>query len=791
MALPNNVIKLTSGETARRLAYPEALKLYHACRERLLAAIEQSFFAQSGPLQDRLMEAAESAPTMDMRNVYYAAQGVLRDRSRELSQALATLLPSDPQSHPTVARASLSLDDLKLVDDDDLDQTLAITKASSRLSYQCAEPLTALEQRLAVLLGDASLGDERNPLGPRRLCQIFVDACARLGLSGDTRLTLLQQFDRAMGQSLPQVYQDINHQLAERGILPNMRVGQGESAARRTPGAEPAGRPPETPGEADVFELLRRALMSGLSGAAPAGAGMALPGTPLAGMPGSAPMAGAAALFGIPGAAQGAGPGLGATAGMAPMVALVPRLTALQRVAGPGTGTMDESAWGSLAPATFASGDVNILRELKGAPAMAGAGELDAMVIDIVAMLFDFIFDDAAIPAPIKALIGRLQIPVLKVAMLDRKFFSHKHHPARHMLDKLAEMALGWNGQTDSPLYRRIETTVHAVLEGFDDNLDIFETLAEELEQDSSQDETANARQVEASIDGLEREERGEIAGIMAEDQIRRLIAPETPDTLRVFLRDTWTRVLERAYAEGGEEGHDWLAALDTASQLAWSASPKRDVRERLKLVQVLPGLLKALRAGMDSIMVPGEARDAFFAQLVTIHAAAVRMGLTPPATVAPVETSVETGAAPDADTTVQVADSTAPAPSSTEAQPAAEVAAPAEIAGMVEDDAATAQVRALNLGDWMEFHREGPAEIGQAPAQHPRRAKLSWISARRGIYLFTNTDGMESFSISSARLADRLRGGEARILDNAPLTERAVSSLIARLMPDAPPGAA
>lgn len=41
-------------------------------------------------------------------------------------------------------------------------------------------------------------------------------------------------------------------------------------------------------------------------------------------------------------------------------------------------------------------------------------------------MLFDFIFEDTHIPVAIKALISRLQIPVLKVVMLDPGFFADR-----------------------------------------------------------------------------------------------------------------------------------------------------------------------------------------------------------------------------------------------------------------------------------------------------------------------------------------------------------------------------
>ena len=76
---------------------------------------------------------------------------------------------------------------------------------------------------------------------------------------------------------------------------------------------------------------------------------------------------------------------------------------------------------------------------------VARDNHVDAFTIDIVAMLFDYIFDDRTIPDKLKALIGRLQIPVLKVAMLDKQFFSKKSHPARRLLDEIAAASIGWS----------------------------------------------------------------------------------------------------------------------------------------------------------------------------------------------------------------------------------------------------------------------------------------------------------------------------------------------------------
>jgi len=129
------------------------------------------------------------------------------------------------------------------------------------------------------------------------------------------------------------------------------------------------------------------------------------------------------------------------------------------------------------------SGRTNVVRELKSSSLGNQVDQTDGVTIDIVAMLFDQIFGDERVPDALKGLIGRLQIPVVKVAVLDKRFFSKKSHPARRMLDTLGEFALGLDESFDqsSPLYKKIADIISRLLEDFVDDVDIFESLQSEL----------------------------------------------------------------------------------------------------------------------------------------------------------------------------------------------------------------------------------------------------------------------------------------------------------------------
>jgi hypothetical protein len=122
------------------------------------------------------------------------------------------------------------------------------------------------------------------------------------------------------------------------------------------------------------------------------------------------------------------------------------------------------------------------------------------MTIDIVAMLFDYVFEDDHIPASVKALLGRLQIPTLKVALLDKSFFSSKSHPARRLIDLLAEISIGLD-DTDArggATLALVENVVDHILENFDTDLKLFESMVARVEKFIEEQGVAEAEIVHA-----------------------------------------------------------------------------------------------------------------------------------------------------------------------------------------------------------------------------------------------------------------------------------------------------
>ena len=269
---------------------------------------------------------------------------------------------------------------------------------------------------------------------------------------------------------------------------------------------------------------------------------------------------------------------------------------------------------------------------MQESPLGAKANQLESMTIEMVAMLFDFIFETKDLPDGIKALLARLQIPVLKAAMLDGAFFAKKSHPSRLLVNELARAGLGWSpvmGPED-PLYKKIDGIVHQILDNFSDDLAIFDEQREDLEAFLAAEEKAAEENIQSTAEEINQKDRQQIASVVAKAEIeKRIEGAPVPNFLATFLRQQWQGALEHVYLEAGEESESWGSGVTTLEDLVWSVQPKRSPEDRRHLVALLPSLLKRLSAGMHNRGWAPDDREEFMANLVEAHAAAVKPSLS------------------------------------------------------------------------------------------------------------------------------------------------------------------
>ena len=220
--------------------------------------------------------------------------------------------------------------------------------------------------------------------------------------------------------------------------------------------------------------------------------------------------------------------------------------------------------------------------------------------------MFETIAKGSELPGQIKAQIGRLQIPFVKVALLDRTFFDRTDHPARRLLNRLADAAIGWaddEPRTPDSLYGRIKRVVDRVIGEFERDLTLFDQLDAEFTA-SHQDELARVRIQEANVCSIA---TGKDRMVVARRKAQRAIAerleqaPRVPVAVESLLQEGWSEVLVAAYLSGGGGGKEWRTAVEVIDRLLWSIRAKVEDDERRALLRGVPELLRSLRAGLTA----------------------------------------------------------------------------------------------------------------------------------------------------------------------------------------------
>lgn len=647
-------------------------------------------------------------------------------------------------------------DGLQLVADDTLSEGIVVREFAAQLAETCDDELYALDRRVAALLGREEPAEGENPMSPVHICEALAGAAAALGLDADSRLLLLRRIERHLHLALPALYHDVNGDLIERGILPDLKrsyrragqTGAGSAGSAAIDGAamalasagdgvslssfipSPSGTV-AAPAPGDLLATMQRLV---------AARGLVIPG---------APQAAATMPTGGADAAMAAGPGpLSAPDAAAISQAFLASLNEIQHIEWKPTAGVLEN-------------QVRVVRE---SAAGQQAGPLEAVTIDIVAMLFDFIFNDAELPATVKALVAQLQIPVLKVAMLDHSFFANRQHPTRRFLDSITGVALHWGAgaDADDPFLARLENLVTRIQQEFETNIEIFGEAIAELERFVTEHEAEQAATVEIAADAVIRREAEEIAVERARAALAPLLAKPQPQAVREFLAEHWMLVLcqKALVAEAGSAS--WNDTVEVAEQLIWSVDPKSDPEERARLIGLLPMLLARINAGLALTGVAQEERGRFFDTLVGLHAAALKGGAAAAEAAAPVPAAPQDSPAGDGDLLV-----TRHVEEGITIEEVMLVGAPAQ--RRPRDRDALEAVRALTRGDWVDFI-DADGNIA--------RERLNWVSPQKGILVFSNHRAAKAISISPEALARQVRDGAAVIVDTASPIDRALDGV-------------
>ena len=850
MSTAKNVIDFNfSDGKNRHNTVPELLKSAKHIAVKTLDELTDTLFNNT---DDCLFEYADKAVNNEQQTEYLDAMREIRLKKPAMKQAL--FADFDRQfdlklslSVNTAASISQVQDNqyasgmgLSLVDEDELEESLAITNMASRVYSEYREPLSALIQRMNEVYEAKEINKESNPLSPDIICNAFSKAVACLSSNLEIKLIVYKLFDKFVVRHIGKLYHDINEMFVAAGVLPtikykmpiiqsqsksqskvenveddvdrflselnhgqvnaghaNMGHMNAPSASYAAPGHNsmqnpmPSGYaqgafPGATMDGANVLEMMRQALYQYRGEAGPGLQPLSdasLSAIPPAGIsPASVISGGGNAIGGKSAPSRGAITGADTDA----MESDTP--------------TAGEPGTASGGPVYYVTSDVIAgLSRIQTKAARTGyqegqqsSGEFiksqvlrvvqapdeeekdktinsaDADIIDIVSMMFDYILNDKSLPDRTKAVISRLQIPMVKVAILDKAFFNRKTHPARALLNELANASNVLDSQYDDgdTLFDEIERVVGRILEEFDSNVDLFEELLTEFLEFQAREIQANQLAEQIILDAKQ---------TVADEIEKRLRQHKIPDVVSQFILGPWKDVMTVIGTQDQCEGIAWNSASMFLDDLIWSVQPKHFNDERRQLTMLIPRMLPSLREGMALLDNHDYDLPGFLAELQKIHLDLLRVQ--------------KPHAAPHSDSTeafdetaqwddVDDSDRSSAGSSSNGDDFMDDIILQGDKHDSYQFDMADPQlmqsrffntVRTMELGTWVEFKTN----------DGDKRGKLTWKCDFTGEYTFMNRMYKVVADIGMRKLIHCMEQGTASIVEDTPMFDRAVNAIM------------
>lgn len=725
-------------------------------------------------LERELFSHAERARNSQIQADLYAEMQRLRERGERfaprfleaLAQELAALCEPRRSTPAGDAGNAQPFHALTLVEDTEIDRDIVLNEIARREASRCNTQLQLLGQRFGVLAAAPAFEPEHVPLGPHAACRVLREAGDVLGLQLDTQLMLYRVFERQGLERYLELIERANILLAHEGVLPGL-VYLPYLAKPATP-----RRPPRPAGQERTAEGAQAPSPGGMGAAGHRG-GAARGQRPLTGWSGQAPQAPwSAAMLGeghAPADLTDSGghladPGQGSANDdrFAPAIGSLHEMLGAARqqpgfaqagskpgVTRPHAGGMPVQAQvlhqtlgtlqsrtpvgegASHGPRSIADVQQELLRMLRAEHGpQAGLSAQDTDTFDLLGLLYNEIDREVRGGTSAAELLVRLQVPVVRAALQDKAFFVRDQHPARELLNAVAESGATWLAEddTDPQLLLKLGSAVDKVVAEYQGDEAVFEAANQEVQThyraQARKAEVAERRHVEAARG----KERLEMAKRLAGDSIEHVCAERAPPKfVQTLLKQAWSDVLTLTLLRQGEQSEEW--------------AERQQATDRIAEVTCQP------TGGPPDIALGSEVESALLQ--VGYHrdeAGAIARRLSTPGGEDDVTSRTELTAKLKARSRLgeQGEGDTAPR------KPAPPVRSPGE-------ESHYRALRTLPFGTWFEFVTNQQGDV--------RRQRLSWYSLITDNALFVNPRGQKIGEQSLDSLARLMAAGQARIV--------------------------
>ena len=666
---------ISGWDGSKKQAIQEAeLDSYYSClaqiKEVAVPQFEHLIGDTFNKIEDTYFRFSARARSNNEQNMYFEAFQEIRSQRDEIISLFMGELgkgfdrSTKPKAllkeHRTL-EAMVATENLTLLDNDDLEENIAIEGMVSLARSRFQGELYDLNERLSSLCEKDVVDGSSNPLDPAQICEAFLLASVKLHTEIKTKLLFYKHFDINLLRNISPILNSANDLLIDAGVLPSLKrfvvLDPYKSGSDDIPSQENSAKQTGTFGLGHSSEQSGGSGQTGGSGRQVRHGAVGDDGGRSADAARSSGSGdGSARREGYRGRRQEdneevfgvlrslltdtrESEDIGKKSADAINVSqqdLMSVLSGMQSdqlknivlIKQPKSSVEDaesESESFDTAQNPFYIRDAlieNLQDESKDEARILG--QLDEDVINLVAMLFEFILDDYNLPAAMQVLIGRLQIPMLKVAIQDRDFFNRPGHPARKLLNELARASIGWQeseGGGKDELFERMSSVVQAVLQDFSGDIALFQNLYDEfktfVERENRRSIIIERRTKELALgESKSRQARSLVGHILAEKSQDKGLLP----IVEKILNDGWSKVLFRISLKEGADSAQWNEAIQVVDDLIWSVQVHRSLESQQRRAKMLPSLLQRLHQGLTKASFNPFEMSSLFSELEKVH---------------------------------------------------------------------------------------------------------------------------------------------------------------------------
>ncbi|MBK6728447.1 MAG: DUF1631 family protein [Xanthomonadales bacterium] len=719
---------LSDAGNASSDAASAALKLLASLRDLASSQLTPAVVRAFSEIDDVLFEMSEKAPDGNLRQQYFDDVRALRrtrdgaaERFDGALRSAFTLYGNGRQLLKASNPAEATEAELSLVDEGELELSLALSRIAARCDESATRPRLELTRRLQHLFRRAE-ADTLMPLSGAMIAEFVKVAVASLPIGIGSRLVLLKRIERGVADGSTDAVQDGNKLLYEAGVLPEIKL----TYARRA--SEPTRPAAEAP---------------------------AVPAPQLA----AAPQIDLGALASeITRLLTASRPRQPSSDGQAPEVDATAADKKLSQLRDPGT--LDSNQFAQAVRGMLSAGP-------NGQPGASTLAEPVENAIDLVSLMFDFVARDESLPREVQQSLTPLRMPLLRSALRGAQLFNGSEHPLRALMESAAEIGRSWSADSDRDgrVLGQIKSAVANAVAESELDPEGVERVQQDLRAFIAGEQKRSQLLEKRSAEAAQAQERRIAAQRTSQQTIAEVLdQTPVPPVVGTLLNGPLRRHLELVHARRGEDSKDWKSAKKLVRDIVWSFDPETISVERAHWQAMLPNIVTALRGALTAVGMHDNDIDGVVVEFRNRYRDLVAA------------TQLAPGATPDSFTRIDpetMPDAPAPQVDAEAEMPPAEIIEHAAKTGITYGDALD-KVRNLVVGNWVEL-LDGKGET--------QRAKLIWNSAISQRCLFVNRNGQMIADRTFQNLASEWMLGHLKPIEEAPLFQRALEAVKLRLV--------